>query len=117
MIFLGKEEIQSKRLVLYFNGGFVQLSFQKKLLESQERFFVHDFLSNLDESLPSMGRELLFAVVALSVDFLKLCLERLLNGDLLVDAFLHPDFYENPLGMLLGPDEIRLQKFQFRQSA
>ncbi len=64
-----------------------------------------------------MRSEFLLAVIALRVDLFELGLEGLLDGDFVIKSFLDLDFDENSLRVLLGPYEVRLEEFQFRQSA
>lgn len=82
------------------------------MLQPQKGFFVGDFLSNLDQGFPGMWRELLFAVITLGVDFLKLRFEGLLYGDFLIKSLFHLDLYEDSFRVLFRPDKVGLQQFE-----
>jgi hypothetical protein len=65
-------------------------------------------LTHLDNCAPCVGSELLFAVIALHVEFGEFSDKGLLHFGLVVDFLFDGDLDLDSLGMTFSPDESRI---------
>mmetsp|Transcript_100772 Transcript_100772/g.300575 ORF Transcript_100772/g.300575 Transcript_100772/m.300575 type:complete len:275 (-) Transcript_100772:344-1168(-) len=105
---LPEVEVQSLARLLERQDFVMRVTLENELLEVAERSSVRDLLPDLDNSIPRVRSEGLLAVLALLIDDLELHDHRLLQDAGGGDLLLHGDLYPNALGVLLRPDEGRI---------
>jgi hypothetical protein len=106
-------EVKAFTVFLDRNDFLVSVGLQDQLLKVAEGPSVRHFLADLDDSVPSMRSEGFLAILTLLVDNRKLDHHRLLEHTLACNLLLHRQLNPDSSGVLLGPDEGRVNEPNF----